>query len=255
MKKNVITAVCLFLAGTIFVVSCSQRNEVVPSGGAKSAQSKNRSGEELYRSVFFLEGDLAKDIPSYQRYTENVAKVDSNVLAIREDIIAGIKTNKPEFFNEFKAKLESKDYDQIQKALDQGRSVFMESALTSEKYGEYFAEMLEISKKNDLSKIDVKTDEGKKELQEIVAENMKSRPDAQRALYCNLGLACAVAVALAVWEVVAFVNVAAFGSIYAYALAVQWGPDLSSNGGGGSETAKVGNLYDEKLIAEISDAI
>jgi hypothetical protein len=85
---------------------------------------KQSDGKELYRSIFFAEGDLAGMIPMIAGHQVNKSDFDPKAVeyidAVREKIVLEIELNHPDFFASFKKRMLSGDHVKISQALQEG---------------------------------------------------------------------------------------------------------------------------------------
>lgn len=114
IRKHLKT-IASFMSVVVLIISCSHTGTI---------DKKNYSGENLFRSVFFAEGDFAKKIGMLKEMSELLesteakerlefnTKVDALFVKIRQE--------NPHFFENFKDKITSGNHFLIQDALNSG---------------------------------------------------------------------------------------------------------------------------------------
>ena len=128
MKNFIVKGTSLFLSFLIFTVSTN----ALASGKVVSnmLDLKSMSGEEVFRGVVFKEGDLSKMLYSAEdlAVVNNLnADIQKELSLAKTKIMNVIKTEKPKYFSEFKAKILSNDhvvvYNTLMNAKDYVRSI------------------------------------------------------------------------------------------------------------------------------------
>ena len=105
------------------------------SYGGHSANSVKLSGEEMFRGVFFAEGQFAELIPELKAtqtmYSSNQLSVnEKKALALaRTQIIASIKSSSPHYFDDFKASIQTANPVLIKEKLIEGQGIVTQNAL------------------------------------------------------------------------------------------------------------------------------
>ncbi|UFH55068.1 hypothetical protein [Spirosoma sp. KNUC1025] len=99
---------------------------------AATFETKTRhlfTGEDMFRGLFFLDGQYSETIPELQairsksdnKLAKPTAVADAH--RMQQQIIETIRTEHPRFFSDFQAALESGNYVNVQNALKAGQSV------------------------------------------------------------------------------------------------------------------------------------
>jgi hypothetical protein len=135
--KEFSSQISLFLASLVLFVSCEQYETSIPPIEIDNKQIDNYTPEEVFRGIFFLQGQFAKEIPTLKRindqfnvYKENVVYVANkaerelsksklssqsqlnNLMDKQYDfLIDEITKMNPNFFNDFIATIKEKDPD------------------------------------------------------------------------------------------------------------------------------------------------
>lgn len=87
------------------------------------------SGEDMFRGLFFLEGQYAQAIPELQSlrmsYSQPLMKATNQaaLTQLRHEMIQRIKAQRPHYFEQFRAAMESGNYLTVQAALAEGKTV------------------------------------------------------------------------------------------------------------------------------------
>ncbi|UFH55070.1 hypothetical protein [Spirosoma sp. KNUC1025] len=87
------------------------------------------SGEDMFRGLFFLEGQYAKAIPELQSlrmsYSQQLVKPAHQAVLnqMRTEMIQAIKAQQPHYFDQFRAALESGNFVKVQAALNEGKTL------------------------------------------------------------------------------------------------------------------------------------
>jgi hypothetical protein len=198
-----IPLLCLFI-----FISCTPKSESV-------SPSINYTGEELFRGIFFIQGEVARKIEIFKPYFADQNKVNSiDRDELSDEIVKGIKMGYPSFFDDFESVLKSKDFNKIQYTLSNAGKLIQVVGNNSPKYKKYFKMVEKVVEDIDVSKYDLNNPNDKLKLQKdilkkmednkevLFSSNKSSRPD--QTMF--VGLAFIVAVALMIWEVAAAVN-------------------------------------------------
>lgn len=239
---------CITLGLALNLVGCQTNllQEVLPqntnaTSGRLEQTVKSYSGEELFRGIFFLQGEVANKLPSlYSIQTEvKDANIKAQKLLLADEIIEGIKKIDSNFLSWFKVEIESDDYNRIEDALKKGSEIYLKAGLTTEHFGSLFSKMATVAQSIDVSKYNLKTAKGLEQLQDDMKEGL-GRGDSSID-DGDICLVVAAVVAVAVWEVVAAVNVAVVLTFYAWVLVA------GADGGERGSTLKK-----EIMIAEIA---
>jgi SdpC family antimicrobial peptide len=92
---------------------------------------KIHDGKELFGTIFFMDGQLLKELPSMREYNiENVLTGQAELQKYREhigDICAKIEASNPNFFDAFAKDLTSGDQVRIRTAIDNGLAVLQKA--------------------------------------------------------------------------------------------------------------------------------
>lgn len=120
--------------GTIPLILC-----LILSTWSSMASSKkvthHLSGEEMFRGIFFAEGQFAELIPELKAtqtmYSSNQLSVDEKrALALaRTQIIASIKASNPHYFEDFKASIQTANPVLIKEKIMEGQGIVTKNAL------------------------------------------------------------------------------------------------------------------------------
>jgi hypothetical protein len=244
----------------ILVSSCTPNDEGVLQNSV--------SGEDLFKAVLFANGGAAKRIPSYKEslslfnnYAETNPDAYKAYLDFINEITTEIKVANPSFFDDFKKHIVSDNYFEMDQALRGALQTFQYTGLHSKKYSYAFTKSQEIKKdienNIDLSKIDPKSPEGKKVINDYI--NKKYQEDLQLTdgdkTARGLCIVAYAVIAVVVWEVGGVVNVvtlinvhnAVFVHMLVYGEVDVYGPEKLR-----SPSGKATNEY-QNLIVELAE--
>ena len=124
--KNHARKIAILLSLSILFASCSQYdgNETVNPSSAelsKAIDNNNKiTGEELFKSILFVDGKLTKRLPSLYSManTDNLSK--SKLIEYRKqekEAIDYLKKIDPNYFDKFQAEIYTKDPERISKSI------------------------------------------------------------------------------------------------------------------------------------------
>ena len=120
---------CL-LAFLVFFVSCS------PNSTTDIANNENlqkMSGEDLFKSIIFKEGEFGKKLYSKEDL-ELLEKLDSQTLTelnkVKIEILNEIKKSNPNYFIEFKNQINSNDHSIVMKTIEEANIKVKNTAST-----------------------------------------------------------------------------------------------------------------------------
>jgi len=120
LTKNSLSFILIF---SFFLFGCSkEQNSIVDKKEKTLAQTPTTSAD-YFRAVFFLDGPLMNKLPEYQQQSINKIIADQpdlikNIRNVQNDIINYIRQKDESFFDNFKAKITSGNYDQVNNAVD-----------------------------------------------------------------------------------------------------------------------------------------
>lgn len=189
------------------------------------------SGEELFKAIFFLEGDLAKRISYYQpilAQMDEFEKKHPEIIKSKSQkinyFIELIKKNDNAYFNNLKNSIESKDVKKVESSILQGGDLIKAVAIIdySKMNSSDVLDKYDFSNKNDL-KTFLKNNE--KTYEKLLNDDENSiqniNPNKEACLFPY------AVVAAVVWEAAAAVNVVAIATAVAITKAAFWDPTES----------------------------
>ncbi len=110
----------LSMVALFFNVSCNKEN-TINNATKKVSNILYYSGEELFRSIIFANGQATKHFPTISKYSPDALGMDANqireVKQVEDELITHIKTVSPNFFTEFKDGVESGDPYEVERTL------------------------------------------------------------------------------------------------------------------------------------------
>ena len=218
-----ISFLSLVLLSMVLFTSCTQKEETA------EMQNAMLSGQELYKSVFFADGEFATNIKSYESSINAISSLTANQKKQFDkdvaELLSVIEKDSPDFFDNFKTAMLSKDHREIEKALmDGGEKMFMSLQVTNSNVDEvvekiqadFASGVISTDGKIDQEKLDGQT----QEYQDLLNQNMVSAEDEVEALPCTFALTCVLAVALAIHNTVAITSALAVAITLATWLAI-----------------------------------
>lgn len=220
------------------------------SNDSDQAAGLNYSGEEIFKGLFFLQGDLPDHIEAlkaeYEKSQSAMAankEVEEFQLEFSDEIIKSISVLDPDFFKNFKTQMESKNYYAIQLAMANAAKMLKAGGYNS-KYASFFklSDQLK-SKKVDITddefrNIDVNTPEGMAKFKSLMKNKYEIDLDDE-----NYKIACAPSLGFCIIVlVVAGVTLA---------VAVNYVVNLNEYWGGVKSQNAVGNVLIEELAAKL----
>jgi hypothetical protein len=215
-------SIALLLTFSFIFSSCSQQDDSLVSNSKSDDFSilqrkiNSYNGEELFRGLFFLEGNFVNEINSLQESKNfislnNLSEEDNNEVKIFHDfIINEIKKTKPNYFDKFKESLQNNDLYSVKQTLSNAGSLINQIGLSSEAYKKMFLASNEILSKGvnfnreDIKKLDLSNPVEVEQFFKILEEDYgltNLKYDLSLAATCNLGIWCAVTMAVAVQSV------------------------------------------------------
>lgn len=237
-------------------VSCKKSSVSNPANSAVS----NFSGEEIFSAVFFHEGDAVSKIPILNDVSVfGVHNNDTNIIKAKREILSDlincIKALDPQYFIKLKKTIQSGDYSLISDEMNSAGNVIVQAGLTSKKYGQYYKSAMNAFQKIDISKYDLKSEQGKKSFADAVSAVLKgsqsttNKADGGSTGTANSCIAAVVVVGVFIWEGAVIVNVVAIAAVAAVAAAVVKVVGLQSIG---SPLLK-GTIQNDALISQLAE--
>lgn len=210
-------------------VSCYQDSEIA---------KQDYSGEELFRGIFFLQGDVVNNLESLKPRSNQLevaqkANPESQEFfdELVDEIVMQIKLLDPEYFTNFKSQMASKNYYSMELALSNGTKMIKAAGLKSDKISGVFRLMVEIENKGvdfeneEFKTLDLEKPENVEKLKSILKKDYSIDLDDEQynvacvpvAAVCVVYAAAAVvSIAAVAYTAVAAVNAAAWVTVYAW---------------------------------------
>ncbi|PJJ59220.1 hypothetical protein [Hymenobacter chitinivorans] len=130
----------LITAVSLLAPSCGPNEVIAPDAPtAKSQQEKvDYSGEELFRGIFFFEGRVAEQIPSFDAYRATIRRAGTQhheVLVKRahtvDALVKGVRSIYPTYFIELKQAIQSENFERIKGVIRKGTALNEAAALAT----------------------------------------------------------------------------------------------------------------------------
>jgi len=128
------------------------------------------SGEELFRGIFLMQGEVALRLPAINATLESYgiahASIDQTEDSrhFADEIVHGVAEQSPDYFQRLQKSVSSGDFYAVQAALREGHVLMTRAGEASPTYGSYFTRSVEAAKQVDLSKYDTSTPQGRHDL-------------------------------------------------------------------------------------------
>jgi hypothetical protein len=215
-RKSIFLAATLLLSGAVvFFNSCrkggdtaplpQQKEEAASTNGKGGGGTPVYSGEDIFRGIFFLEGDIPSRLPSLRQYAADLQRLsdaDENVRTHRKQladvIVRNINARDPEFFSRFAAAITSKNMYTVSDILNEAGRLVEVAGLATEEYANLFKWGPDLLSNPEtlaaINSIDVSTEDGVRQLDQFVQ---------QHQLEPTKFVACTPAVAICVYYVIA----------------------------------------------------
>ena len=173
-KHNLFIFTLLILMTTCPIFGQVKVNKKATLNKTKIEAKKEKSGEQMFREILFLEGDFESDIPSVQKEINNVKNLNFENKKKRNEfinnIVSLIKKKDSDFFNFFKKSILSDNPFVIQKAIITGSHLMISSTGLTKEYDLINNFINNEGYKYDFSKED-KINEFKKDIENLKISN------------------------------------------------------------------------------------
>jgi hypothetical protein len=238
-----------FMAITMLLFSCSQYEQ---SDFLKNNNTKNYSGEEIFKGIFFFQGEIPQKITllkdEYIKLNSHKKneQINQTLNDFATETIAFIKTIDKNYFDNFSKVMKSGNNFKIQETLVFAAKLIDLAGKSSKQYSSYFLLSEKIINDeilmNKIKNIDLNTEKGQEEIVKLLdfkqANNSNVRACTPGAVFCVYYLAAvAVSYAVAAYTVIAAANVIV--KLAAWVWAVE---DVSKS-----------NINTENMVFEISN--
>lgn len=254
MRKNVLIAFLAF--SLILSSSCSTSNDEINNSQDNTSKIASKSvnsfsGEEMFMSIYFAHGDFAKEIPSYDEWVDLYSTLpvnEINQFYTRYDaFVTKIKISDPNYFNNFKEDILSKDNHRISQVVDTGwEKVYDNVNIIMPELVSFIDEI-----QNDEQIKDLNLSE--KEITQAELDEIAQRYALFVQNESNVGISpCTWAAACVLYFALAVHNTAA-GTVNIYWKANLWGPKLDNYKDGKAIGFENSQLKYEMLIQEIAN--
>lgn len=212
--------VALLVVSSILLYQCTSKDNEF---------KREYTGEEMFRSIYFLEGDFVSEIRTLSALKDNVSSYSltpSQMAARQEmndDLIKQINKLDPAFFERFKTQLASDNMYSLKFALTNGSKMMQAAGYASPKFSYVFKLSDKIKEKGvdmnreDIRKLDLTSEKDLEEFNKILVRDYGF--DVKEEIYksgatCNLGVWCAVTLAVAAQSVAAVWAYAVVAAVY-----------------------------------------
>ena len=215
--------ISLLACSLLFMLSCGTSPVSVEENEVFSAQL---DGKEIFKTVFFNLGDVAKDIPSFKDNVELITKTNEENPEFLEEYnmsidryVEQIQSTNPGYFDQLKEAVYSKDFLDIKSAMQFGDLLILPTVIQTNLETIEYEPLKADIKALDIASVDFKSEEELKELTKSLLKVLSKHEEEAEKLDINNGKCFAFAFAVAVAVVGNFV----------YAVNVAWTGNLNWN--------------------------
>ncbi|PJJ59219.1 hypothetical protein [Hymenobacter chitinivorans] len=120
----------LFLAGTAVLASCSKEDQATPAPAVAQHKTQDYTGEELFRGIFFFEGEVAAKVPAFDSYRTTIRKqiqLHPGLAAVRhrniDHIVEAVRRLDPTYFDKLQQAIKSQNFERITAAIRLGTTL------------------------------------------------------------------------------------------------------------------------------------
>ncbi|PJJ61045.1 hypothetical protein [Hymenobacter chitinivorans] len=210
------------LATSFLTVSCSKDEVAAPKSELNQVATKGYTGEQLFRGVLLLEGEVAAKLPTLQAFRLALEKEQAQNPAFAQAraehnaaVVTAVSKLDPGYFAELQKAVESKNFDAINTALRKGGSLIQAVKMTGTGNNEKVAKLQEGLKSINLKKYDFsKQEEVARFMQDAKTKVGIQDSGSEQGLQDQVSIAWAfdIAVAIEIAAIVVVVIVAVLGA-------------------------------------------
>ena len=196
--------------------------------------AQSYSGEDLFKGIFLLQGAVADQISVFKKTKANFpmqgdADAQLQYNQIVDEVVEVIRTNNPQFFNAFRANIQSGDHLRVAKTLDEALPVLHFSLMKSPTISKYYADALAFAQTIDTKGLIGSN--GELNYSKVAEINSLINEKSQKGNHllssrqegCSAVFFCVAWIYLAVWQSAAFaVSVAAAVAVALWAGVYVW---------------------------------
>ena len=120
--KRLTYALFFLLIGLVAFQSCSNEGETLSESAALGP-----SGEELFRGIFLMDGDVAQQIKSYEAVNAHLedlkakdAQLAGQFAEANDKLVRGVQELSPTYFDDLQKAISSKQFNDIEEELEKG---------------------------------------------------------------------------------------------------------------------------------------
>lgn len=132
--RNHARKISAVMALSILFVSCSTNEDTAAAGSAQqTAVSKQYSGEDLFRGIFFSEGVVASKLSNYGKFEDVKGQLNAEqkkeLLTLQNELISYISKNDPTYFSKFQKSINSGNPVVIRAAIAESKGTLKQAVL------------------------------------------------------------------------------------------------------------------------------
>lgn len=264
--KNPLTIAVLLLA--FLNLSCNQDDFVENQAQSNSSDNlfaksnTDYSGEEIFKGVFFFQGEIPKNIDAFQDILINMnnrqdsKEIEKELNSLADEIITYINDNDPVYFDKLKEVIKSNDYFSVQEYMNYTGVLIEQAIILNEKYGgQYlgYKQLFESEKfANELENIDFTNPESEQAYKNLLKKYGVTPPDSTNAEECTVAAGVCVAYAVAVAASIAVAAASAAGYVQVVVKTKYWFWDAGTDPYGKTDS---NDLINQQIIAQLCNYI
>lgn len=168
-----------FILATSLVTSSCAKKEIIEL--APQSKMNSYSGEQLFKGIFLLDGEVAAKLPAMQGLRMIIEKENSrnpSYIKLRDSrnqqIVNAVRALDPNYLNELKTAVTSQQFDEIEVSMRKGSSLLKSACLGDMDNKAQIAQAREIMKDVDLSKFNFSKPEDAEKFVAVMDAKKKS---------------------------------------------------------------------------------
>ncbi|WP_152537439.1 hypothetical protein [Aquimarina pacifica] len=213
--KNTLKFLMFAIGMAALIISCSNEQDDLEY---TDAHINNLSGEELFKSIIFADGEITSKIPALTSNLDFESFFnDEELVAYRETqdkILSRIQEKDPNFLSSFKEAIISKEFYLIKKSILEATDLLVKTSNEINNIsiadGEKIAQSIINNKELDITKFDA---EGRKIINMKLDELSKTNLNEDNKFVLVIGFGIAVVTAAVIGNVAYVVNAYSFGNV------------------------------------------
>ena len=212
--RNHAKKTAVLLSMCILFISCSSDNSYPTDSSTNptaSGKNNNFSGEELFKGIYFSDGEVGSKLANYEHYKKILSQLSPAEIEafgdFKQNVVAYISKEEPNFFNKFKNVIDSGNRVAIRKGLQDSNKIFTDAVekITSLNYDQMTKKINSARLKKEIDLDDIQSI--KKAVNPLISGLTQKSSQTQDATTIVWVVVAAVAAVVAI-EVAAWVDIA-----------------------------------------------